>query len=356
MGVSKATDDQIQALIGWCSLAAVDKRLSEPIILIVEELLQLRASASQHEAELARAADALRVAQEESLQLRKLLWLHHGHEGPALYGDDGEMQCHACVIDFRRADPNDIDERWYAEGVKRYHAEQSALAEVTRERDLYKHSAEVGCINSLDAEQINEGLRTALRRIAERRPKPSERADNGCHPGCECVYCTADTALSVEPPAPALTLEQYLERQEEWSSRTFGHGTRTLGLTKHIEKEIAEIRAKPHDLSEWVDVVILALDGYWRHGGDPLEIMKHLVAKQEKNFVRQWPTSTSEEEAIEHVRAPAPQTEPCPECRGSGEVRPRGPNDKWTEACPACKGIGKEPAVKESLTGEGRKA
>ncbi len=93
---------------------------------------------------------------------------------------------------------------------------------------------------------------------------------------------------------------EYLKRQEEWSSRTFGHGTRTLGVTKHIEKEIAEIRAKPHDLFEWVDVIILAMDGYWRHGGSPESLMIALQAKQDKNFSRNWPTPTSEDEAVEH--------------------------------------------------------
>jgi hypothetical protein len=35
---------------------------------------------------------------------RKELWLHHGHFGPALYGDDGEMQCKSCEVwDYRRA-------------------------------------------------------------------------------------------------------------------------------------------------------------------------------------------------------------------------------------------------------------
>ncbi len=34
------------------------------------------------------------------LTLRRLLWLRHGHDG--LYGDDGEMQCGHCRLDFLR--------------------------------------------------------------------------------------------------------------------------------------------------------------------------------------------------------------------------------------------------------------
>ena len=37
----------------------------------------------------------------ENMQLRRLLWLHHGHVG--IYGDDGEMQCsQEHILDFKR--------------------------------------------------------------------------------------------------------------------------------------------------------------------------------------------------------------------------------------------------------------
>ena len=98
------------------------------------------------------------------------------------------------------------------------------------------------------------------------------------------------------------TLETWLAKQKSWSSVTFGHGLRTGGLIDHIQKELAEIRANPHDLEELIDVIILALDGYWRHGGEPNSIMDGLIAKWEKNFARQWPTPTSEDIAVEHVR------------------------------------------------------
>jgi hypothetical protein len=34
--------------------------------------------------------------------LRKMLWIRHGCDYYALYGDDGEMQCCKCGIDFKR--------------------------------------------------------------------------------------------------------------------------------------------------------------------------------------------------------------------------------------------------------------
>jgi len=36
----------------------------------------------------------------DNLKLRKLLWLTHGCK--QLYGDDGEMQCSSCSLDFKR--------------------------------------------------------------------------------------------------------------------------------------------------------------------------------------------------------------------------------------------------------------
>ena len=47
---------------------------------------------------------------EENMRLRKLLWLHHGCDG--LYGDDGEMQCNRCGIDFKRHSIDYIEARF----------------------------------------------------------------------------------------------------------------------------------------------------------------------------------------------------------------------------------------------------
>lgn len=47
----------------------------------------------------------------ENLALRKLLWLGHGCEIATLYGDDGEMQCSYCLIDFKRNSPQEIETR-----------------------------------------------------------------------------------------------------------------------------------------------------------------------------------------------------------------------------------------------------
>src|SRR6266850_7103710 len=99
-----------------------------------------------------------------------------------------------------------------------------------------------------------------------------------------------------------MNLTAYVSAQRTWSRLTFGDGRRTIGTTKHIEKELAEIRAKPDDLEEWVDIMILAIDGYWRAGGKALDLARRLKEKQEVNFNRQWPPVLPENETTEHLR------------------------------------------------------
>ena len=89
--------------------------------------------------------------------------------------------------------------------------------------------------------------------------------------------------------------------QRNWSLRTFGRGKRTEGLCRHIEKELAEIRAKPDDVEEWIDVMLLAMDGAWRAGATPAEVEKALIRKQDKNFDRKWVVG-AQDEPCEHVR------------------------------------------------------
>jgi len=40
------------------------------------------------------------------------MWLHHPCPPQARYGDDGEMQCGNCGIDFKRTDPLIIQSYW----------------------------------------------------------------------------------------------------------------------------------------------------------------------------------------------------------------------------------------------------
>lgn len=100
----------------------------------------------------------------------------------------------------------------------------------------------------------------------------------------------------------------HLQRQREWSHKTFGPGARLLGVLDHIRKELVEIEENPTDVDEWVDVIILAFDGAWRAGWQPQQIIDAIKAKQAKNEARTWPDwrTASEDQAIEHVRTVTP--------------------------------------------------
>jgi hypothetical protein len=97
-------------------------------------------------------------------------------------------------------------------------------------------------------------------------------------------------------------LAEYLTHQRRWSERTFGPGMRTIGIGEHIRKELQEIAAEPTDTAEWIDVIILAMDGFWRAGGKPEQLMPMLRSKQRVNFCRKWPAPQPDDKATEHIR------------------------------------------------------
>ena len=99
-------------------------------------------------------------------------------------------------------------------------------------------------------------------------------------------------------------LVQHLRRQAEFSARTFGPGARVEGVCDHIRKELVEVEAAGGELAEWIDVIILGLDGAWRSGATPEQIVAAIEAKQAKNERRRWPDWRTAEpgKAIEHDR------------------------------------------------------
>ncbi|MFY3302620.1 dATP/dGTP pyrophosphohydrolase domain-containing protein [Achromobacter xylosoxidans] len=150
------------------------------------------------------------------------------------------------------------------------------------------------------------------------------------------IYCTCDTReqidayieqvhqsndsltlwarpLSFADAAPQASAEAFdfvahLARQAEFSARTFGPGARVAGVCDHIRKELIEVETSGGDLKEWVDVIILGLDGAWRSGATPQEIIAAIVAKQAKNEARTWPDwrTVDPSKAIEHDRGGQP--------------------------------------------------
>lgn len=113
-----------------------------------------------------------------------------------------------------------------------------------------------------------------------------------------------------------MDLKQHLIRQMAWSHATFGPGTRTDGVIDHIRKELQEVQDASGDASEWVDVVILALDGLTRqlaycngprnYPDQVAEIACNMIRrKQAKNEGRDWPDwrTAAPGKAIEHIKS-----------------------------------------------------
>lgn len=111
-------------------------------------------------------------------------------------------------------------------------------------------------------------------------------------------------------------LKAHLLRQMAFSHATYGPGERTDGVIDHIRKELKEVEASNGESSEWVDVVILALDGLTRRLAyvngtrrDPNEVAemacRMIEGKQTRNEARTWPDWRTAQagKAIEHDRS-----------------------------------------------------
>ncbi len=129
----------------------------------------------------------------------------------------------------------------------------------------------------------------------------------------EAKACAAAVRALASGPRSADTVDliAHLKRQRAFSERTFGPGPRTAGVLDHIRKELLEIESDPGDLTEWIDLALLALDGAWRSGHEPEVIAKALLAKQARNETRSWPDWRTQpaDRAIEHDRSPDPPRE-----------------------------------------------
>ena len=112
-----------------------------------------------------------------------------------------------------------------------------------------------------------------------------------------------------------MDLNQHLIRQMVFSRATFGPGERMSGVLDHIEKEINEVRESGGDASEWVDLVILSLDGLTRRlwavgdykkSADEIaeETVNIIRGKQSRNERRDWPDwrTAPKDKAVEHIR------------------------------------------------------
>jgi hypothetical protein len=100
-----------------------------------------------------------------------------------------------------------------------------------------------------------------------------------------------------------MDLAQHIRRLQAFSSQTFGPGPRTQSILAHIREELLEVEAAPTDLYEWLDIVMLALDGAWRAGRSPEDVAAALETLQTRNEGRTWPDWRTMEagEKIKHI-------------------------------------------------------
>lgn len=160
-------------------------------------------------------------------------------------------------------------------------------------------------------------LRDEMERAAERTVlilKANDRLRTDDKPVFDCESKAGHAALptgwlSVESSAgerrAVFDLVSHVARQMAFSLKTFGPGERTEMVVEHIRKELIEITEAPQDLMEWIDVVLLGLDGAWRTGAGPAQIAAALDGKLAKNERRKWPDwrVADPHAPIEHVRA-----------------------------------------------------
>ncbi|NQZ74705.1 MAG: DUF550 domain-containing protein [Ekhidna sp.] len=127
-----------------------------------------------------------------------------------------------------------------------------------------------------------------------------------------------------------MELEEHIKRMMAFSRATYGPGRKTEGLIKHIRSELEEVvnaETNEERINEWVDLVILSLDGLWREiyehqkqryaghhqfvdgensawNETPDDLVHYLTQKQTKNELRDWPDwrTAPEGEPIEHVK------------------------------------------------------
>ncbi|MEM7776142.1 MAG: dATP/dGTP pyrophosphohydrolase domain-containing protein [Pseudomonadota bacterium] len=126
-----------------------------------------------------------------------------------------------------------------------------------------------------------------------------------------------------------MDLIAHMKRQRAFSKATFGPGEHTNALCKSIGKKLDEIesaQARTTRAEEFVDVVILALDGLWRTGLTPEEMVEAIEAKQMQNELRVWPDwrTAAQEKARQSTRERQKQERGC-HTHSVGDLKRPGP-------------------------------
>lgn len=97
-------------------------------------------------------------------------------------------------------------------------------------------------------------------------------------------------------------MRDLFERLAEVSDRKFGMNRGPIGALKHLVLEAKEAIARPDDITEYVDCLLLSLDAARRAGFEYEEILAAGHAKVSVIDGREYPKGVPEGEPIEHIR------------------------------------------------------
>jgi hypothetical protein len=105
------------------------------------------------------------------------------------------------------------------------------------------------------------------------------------------------------PVLKGYDLQAWLERQQKFSTRTFGPGDLKEKIAAHIRKELEEA-LESNAVEEWIDIAILAFDQAWRAAGNRDAVIMTFHMKQQTNMRRKWPDwrEVPHGQPVEHVR------------------------------------------------------
>lgn len=88
---------------------------------------------------------------DENRRLRKLLWASHGHTG--LYGDDGEMQCAKCMLDYKSDSIETLETKRWDRAVK-HMTENEVLREICKSLVIYDERG-IGLLTHIIAKAVS---------------------------------------------------------------------------------------------------------------------------------------------------------------------------------------------------------
>ncbi len=136
---------------------------------------------------------------EECEHLRRLLFLRHGCGFDALYGDDGEMQCRECGIDFKQMSAEEISKKFQADGI----ANIARAISVDKENERLKTELAALTKRAEDAEREVKVMKRAIVILNDWRLGFDCKLINCCElniDDCDCLRAAEQMARKeIEP-------------------------------------------------------------------------------------------------------------------------------------------------------------